>query len=199
VSRRVTRAELARHLKVNRATVTKWVKAGRLKLGADGRVDLEDALRQLETSESPMPHHQARKAAWEAEKGSHGGKASQNPPQGAGEAVSVPNLSDVSLRLKIAAAREREAKAERAIMEAEQMAGNLVKREDVEYVLRDFGTTLRGLVEQLPDRLSAELAGHGGDVHAIHVSLEEAARDLLDEIAQAMQRKRFTWNRAEAG
>jgi hypothetical protein len=65
---RITRAEFARRAKVNRSTITRWIESGRLTLGADGLLDEAEAHRQRAASESPQPHHQARKAQLDLEK-----------------------------------------------------------------------------------------------------------------------------------
>jgi ethanolamine utilization microcompartment shell protein EutS len=74
-------------------------------------------------------------------------------------------------------------------MELDKLAGSLVERAEVDYVLADFGLSLRGLLEGLPDRLSGALAAHRGDVNAIHKALDDTAHDLLTEMSELMKRK----------
>ncbi len=182
MGRRVTQAEFARICGVNRSTVHKWVKAGRISLEADGKLDLAKALKAREASESPEPHHQARKLQIEAE------KAARRPAE-EGEADDL-SAADINRKLKYAAMKEREAKAAIAQMERDIKAGQLVRREDVERVLRDIGATLRGLMERLPDQLAAELAGYRGDANKIHAALADVARELLAELSDHMSRKK---------
>ena len=186
MTRRITQAEFARMMNVNRSTVRRWVLNGRITLGADKRLDPEAAKQQLELTESAAPHHQARKAQIEAEKAQRGKQAEQ--PKAAEEKPPA-DAADVALRLKLAMTREREAKAAMAEMEQARKAGELVRREDVDFVLSDFGATLRQLLEGMADRLAGELAGHGGDTVAIHSSLEQTARDMLEEMSAHMARK----------
>jgi hypothetical protein len=64
----VTRAEYARHAGVNRSTVTRWIEAGRIPSRPDGLIDQAQADQMRDVTESPLPHHQARKAQIETEK-----------------------------------------------------------------------------------------------------------------------------------
>jgi DNA-binding transcriptional MerR regulator len=65
----VTQAELARALGVAKSTVTKYKKAGRIRFDEHGLIDLDTARAQILDTESPLPHHQARKRQWEILRG----------------------------------------------------------------------------------------------------------------------------------
>ncbi len=186
MSKRLTQAEFARLCRVNRSTVNRWLKNGRIEADAHGLIDPDAAARLRDLTESPLPHHQARKAQFdEAREGvSQGGAAGE-----ADEPDHTDDPANVTHRLKLATAREREARAAIAAMERDKMAGALVERAEVDFVLADFGNTLRGLVEGLPDRLAPTLAAHRGEVGGIHKDLEDAAHDLLTEISDHMKRK----------
>lgn len=196
--KRLTQAEFARLCRVNRSTVNRWLKNGRIEADAQGLIDPDAAHKMRDLTESPLPHHQARKAQFdEAREGVGQGGAEKIAPAAAqddesGEADDPDHAdapANVSHRLKLATAREREARAAIAAMERDKMAGSLVERAEVDFVLADFGSTLRGLVEGLPDRMSPTLAAHRGDVGGIHKDLEDAAHDLLTEISDHMKRK----------
>ncbi len=189
MTRRITQAEFARMMNVNRSTVRRWVLNGRITLGADKRLDPDAAKQQLELTESAAPHHQARKAQIEAEKKAKRRQQAEQPKDAEEQLPAPADAADVALRLKLAMTREREAKAAMAEMEQARKAGELVRREDVDFVLSDFGATLRQLLEGMADRLAGELAGHGGDTVAIHSSLEHTARDMLEEMSAHMARK----------
>ena len=153
---RVTQAAFARICNVNRSTVTRWIQSGRIELAPDGSIDADAASRMREATESPLPHHQARKAAIEIAKQAVGR---------AGHALAMPDIdhegldavgdddsaAGVSARYKLAMARERESKAEMAAMEVDKLAGLLVERSEVDYVMADFGTLVRSALEGLPD------------------------------------------------
>jgi len=66
--RGLSQAAYARHANVSPTTVGRWIRAGRISLEADGGIDPDKADRQRIASESPLPHHQARKAQIDAEK-----------------------------------------------------------------------------------------------------------------------------------
>lgn len=172
----MTRAEFARHMKVNRSTVTRWIERGRIQINDRGLIDVSAAKRALPATESPEPHHQARSAQIAEQ------KAQQAAPPSS-DAV------DIALRLKRAMTKEKEAKAELAAMERDKIAGLLVDRGEVDYLIRDVGEVIRAHLEGLPDRVAPTLAAHNGDVAAIRSSLEGAIRDVLTEFAHHMGRK----------
>jgi phage terminase Nu1 subunit (DNA packaging protein) len=212
---RVTQAEFARLEGVNRSTVNRWVKDGRIPVGPDGLIDPVAGRQARLAHESLLPHHQARKASFEMEReassamaaavaGVAGGVAGVFEPLDGVVEVQMPRLagvadammpneglesSDVQRRYKLAAAREREAKAELAAMDVDKAAGLLVERAEVDFVLSDFGNTLRAMLESLPDRLSGDLAALQGDSSAIHKALADAMREILGSLAEQMKRR----------
>lgn len=197
----VTQAEFARLMGVNRSTVHRWLENGRMQAQPNGLIDPEAARRQLDATESPLPHHQARKAQFiEAREGddtSNAEKREFNPSTG----LATPHATggnnpetrtqaeNIGTALKLETYKLQKAKAELANMEVDKQAGLLVERAEVDYVLADFGNTLRGLLEGLPDRLAPAISRHRGDVNAIHAELESSAADLLREISEQMKRK----------
>ena len=192
MSQRVTQAEFARIAGVNRSTVTRWIRNGRITAGKDGRIDVDRALRERETTESPMPHHQARKAQFDERKAA--APAGNGNGTGSGTGAPAPPtadspIGDISAALKLETYRLQKAKAEKAALEADRLAGSLVEYADVEFVLDDLGQVLRALLESQADRLAGTLAGHRGDTNAIHATLEEAAHELLTEISGHMARR----------
>ena len=86
---RVTQAEFARLAGVNRSTVHRWIQNGRIEADAHGLIDPDAAARMRDATESPMPHHQARKAQFDearegigqggAEKTQQAGQEAQQP------------------------------------------------------------------------------------------------------------------------
>jgi len=184
----MNQSQYADHAGVNRSTVTRWIKNGRISLEADGSIDPERADRQRHATESPMPHHQARKAQIDAHKAAQAAEdATAAQPATASEPL--PAIEKIGAALKLETYKLQKAKAETANMELDKLAGALVERVEVDYVLADFGNTLRGLMEGLPDRLSGALAACRGDANAIHKELDDAARQLLAEIANHMARR----------
>lgn len=188
---RVTQAEFARITKVNRSTVTRWIRNGRISLGDDGRIDVARAIREREATESPMPHHQARKAQFDDQKAAivaPGGNGSAPPGNRAGLSADSP-IDNITAALKLETYRLQKARAEKAALEVDRLAGALIDYADVEFVIDDIGQVLRALLESQADRLAGTLAAHRGDANAIHASLEEAAHELLAEISGHMARR----------
>ena len=181
-----TRAAFARRMGVNRSHITRAMQADRLVM-VGKLVDVHASIARMQSTESPTPHHESNRARIADEKTARpapGATITDTPPPTAKEAT-----ASVGLRLRTATANEREAKAEIAAMERDKMAGLLVLRSDVEFVLRDLGQALGRLLNNLPSQLAPVLAAHRGDVPSIHTSLQEAARDIQHEIASTMQRQ----------
>lgn len=187
-------SEFARICGVNRSTVTRWIQNGRIEPAENGLIDSEQAAKMREETESPMPHHQARKAQFDEARASvDTDQAKQIDPdvkaKAAADKKQASESSNVSTQLKLETWRLQKAKAEMAALEVDKMAGTLVERSEVDFVLAEFGNTLRGLLEGMPDRLAGQISAHRGDTAKIHKDLEDAAFDLLSEISQLMQRK----------
>ena len=102
---------------------------------------------------------------------------------------STPALEKIGTALKIETYKLQKAKAEIANLELDRAAGLLVERAEVEYVLAEFASTFRYLLESLADRLAPAIAAHRGDVTAIHAEIELASTTLLNEMSEAMKRK----------
>ena len=92
---RVTQAQFARLVGVNKSTVHKWVKAGRVVLGEDGLLDAKAAQQMREASESLQPHHQARKMGIELEKEAAGRVSGPDWAQVLGGAKKAPEGPDL--------------------------------------------------------------------------------------------------------
>ena len=102
----------------------------------------------------------------------------------------IKNLAEkLGIALKLETYRLQKAKAEIANLELDRAAGLLVERAEVEYVLAEFASTYRTLLENLADRLAPAIAVHRGDVAAIHAEIDMASAALLNEMSDAMKRK----------
>jgi phage terminase Nu1 subunit (DNA packaging protein) len=174
VSARLSQAEFARREKVNPSTVSRWVKAGRIPVEPDGRIDPEKARRAREATESPLPHHQARKAQIEEQKQTPGVNGS---------------TAEIGAALKLETWKLQRAKAEMAALEVDVKAGLLVERANVNFVLDDFCAMQRRLLEALPRRVAGPLAAHQSDPQAIRQTLDEAVRELLAEFSEYLARR----------
>jgi hypothetical protein len=194
---KLTQAEYARLIGVNRSTISRYVANGRITVDDNGLIDPQAANQQREATESPMPHHQARKAQFAEILQAQAAEtpmasvavAATSPQHGLPLDVDMPKASEVGAALKMQTYKLQKAKAELANIEVDKAAGALVERAEVDFVLADFGNTLRGLLENLPDRLSGPLAALRGDAAAIHKALEESIHELLGEFAARIQHK----------
>lgn len=210
-----TQAEFARICNVNRSTVTRWLQSGRIQASPQGLIDIESAKRMLDATESPAPHHQARKAQIDEQKAAlaafldqtqgHPPQTSQNAPQSppnnpatplaTAQATpqrppdQTPATEKIGTALKLETYKLQKARAETANVELDKMAGALCERAEVDYALADFGNTLRALLEAMPDRLASQLSTLHGDVSAMHKAIEEAMHDALASMAENMTRK----------
>lgn len=185
----MSQAAYARHARVHPSTVNRWIQNGRISIRPDGLIDPTQADRERSASESPMPHHQARKAQLDAEKqaAEHAKRAQQ--VAGNQDAEPVPGIERLGAALKLETYKLQKAKAEAANMELDKISGALVDRDDVDRVLADFGATLRNMLENMPYRVAPALCRHRGDVNAVQAELESLAADLLEEISTHMARK----------
>lgn len=208
----VTQSEFARIQGVNKSTVMRWLRSGRMEATPQGLIDVQAAQRMLEATGSPAPHHQARKAQFDearnAAQGAFSGAAptnhlqnSQNAPTGPQNGQQTPGATPrnategmpaaekIGTALKLETYKLQKAKAETANVELDKMAGALCERAEVDYALNDFGNTLRALLEAMPDRLASQLSTLHGDVAAMHKAIEEAMHDALASMAENMTRK----------
>lgn len=206
-AKRVTQAEFARLTGVNRSTVTRWVQNGRVQVDAHGLLDPVAAAAMRDATESPEPHHQARKAQFDEQRaqtiagqgapgvasGATGATAGQNGPvarfSDAGGGEAMPQAEKLGIALKLETYKLQKAKAETANMELDKLAGALVERAEVDFVLADLANTLRAQLENLPGRLAGPLAALRSDATLIHTALDDALRDVLLDMAAAMKQK----------
>jgi len=191
---RVTQAEFARMAGVNRSTVHRWLQNGRIEADAHGLIDPDAAARMRDATESHMPHHQARKAQFDEARegiGQGGAEKTQQAGQEAQQPATpdpMPAMEKLGAALKLETYKLQKAKAETANMELDKLAGALVERAEVDFVLADFGNTLRGLLEGLPDRITHECM-RIRDAADMHKYLADTFADTLTEMAEHMKRK----------
>ena len=189
----VTRAEFARHMGVNRSTVTRWIESGRIQPNAEGNIDLEAAEALLPKTASPLPHHMARSEQIAEQKALDLSHPSATPATGRNDndnsGATMGNDERSSLRLKNARVAREEAEADIAAMRRDEQARLLVKRADAEFVMADFGRTVGALLDRLPDQYASEVLACKGDQNRIYTVLSAAARDLRTEIAHHMRRR----------
>lgn len=178
---KLNQSDFARVMGVNKATVTKWVAARRIEV-VDGMIDVEAAKARLVATENLHPQAQAQIARHAQDRNMR-----MNPDVDAQKKVSLDKLNAAT---KLKNYELLETKVRIANQDLARASGLLVDRADVDYVLADFGNTLRSLLESLADRLAPAIARHRGDVAAIHTEIEEAATDLLHEMYEKLKRQK---------
>lgn len=199
MKKHLTQAEFARLRGVNKSTVTRWIQNGRMTTMPTGLIDPEQASRELDATESPEPHHQARKAqldeARDARSADNGDPTMQPPgnhvatPQNAPQGA-MPPIEQLGAALKMETYKLQKAKAEAANMEIDKMAGTLVERAEVDYLLADLGSYVRTTIEGVPDRYTGQISACRGDSIALHNLLSQIFGEILIEIADTITRKK---------
>jgi len=173
---KVNKASFARLMGVNKGTISKWIAAGRVEV-VDGLIDVEAAKKRLAATENPSPQAQAQIARHAADKATL-----------ARNAIPADQVQ-IGLARKLETYNVQKATAAKANLELDQAARLLVERTEVDYVLADFGNTLRALLGGMADRLAPAIAAHRGDVAQIHAEIDGFAMDTLNEISDTLSRK----------
>ncbi len=196
---RVTQAEFAQICGVNRSIVHRWIENGRIETDAQGLIDPEAATRMKEATASPLPHHEARKAQFDAQRLAGMGNPSQTQQNHANEAALQAEtssatvsaaatddyLSGAAVSHKKPADLYMERKAEKLGLEIDKLAGSLVERADAEYVVADLAAEYHSQIDSMPIGLY-EL--HQGDPKKIEI-IESYGHQMKINMAEAMKRK----------
>lgn len=160
-SKRVTQAELARHLNVSRAAVHKAIQSGRITAGADGLFDLEQAVQDWKNN---------TRAAVSAAK-----RAAQPKQPRGGQ----PKYAS-------ARARKEHHMANLAEMREARARGELCRVDDVRQAGAEAGTLLRLKLKSLSVSLAGRLVGMQHE--QMVAILDDAFDDVLIELADAMEK-----------
>lgn len=177
----ISRAAFARLRGVNRSSVTRWEQAGRLVLTSDGAVDAAASTQRLMETSGHRDDVAARHAASRASGIPTPQPDDKNAPEarfrGSGETRAE------------AQARKESAAADLLEIELATRRGDLIAREDVDAAMRAIGTTVRSLLDVLPDQV-APLVAPASDLEECHQLLADAARDVLVRLGEAMEREK---------
>lgn len=185
----VTLTEFADLLGVRPSYVTKLKQRGRLVFAPGGKkVDVEASRARIKSTEPGAPQNRASRRHWEAQRN----KAPEPPlpPSGSPEAPPAEGDDDPAPLNSRAYWEQRDAAARAKMREIElaKMKGDLVAREDVDFVLNDFGAVWRGLLENLADRLAPQVFPLT-TLEETHTAIAEAAEELQREMAETMKRR----------
>ena len=186
-----TQADFARRMEshmgraVNRSTVKRWADAGRIVMVGD-KVDVEASLAQLGGTQGGRADVSDRHSQEATEKATTG-RTAPDAPQPAAD-LSMEKARRVRA---VAEARIKAAEAEIREMERDRTAGRLIDKEVVDFVLNDFGATLRSAMENFAGRI-APVVYPLTTLEETHAALEEAAESVLEAISDAMRRRTAT-------
>ena len=186
-----SRADFARRMTqhigrpVARSTVTRWAEKGRIVMIGE-LVDVEASLALLAATQGSRFDVSDRHTVEHAEKIE--GMAVVAPANGIPEAAQEANLQEVRLSRAVSESRIKAAEAEMREMERDEMAKRLIRAEDVNFALDDFGATLRGLMDNLADRL-APILFPLQSLEETHAALSDTAENILSEMSAALRRR----------
>jgi hypothetical protein len=166
---RVTRAEAARVLGLDKSTITRWVQSHPALLDDAGRVSVDEMRRHRDTVINVKL--QTRGAGDQASLVPSGRPAPRAP-------AAAPSINDHRSRTEAA-------RAETAELDLAERLGRTLWREDVEKAVIDAAEVLQKLAGQLA-RDQAERLARIDDVRAMERALEDLMRALLTEGARAL-------------
>lgn len=152
----ITQSELARRLGVSRAAVNQAVKAGRITLADDGRLDSVQAIEQWRSNTRAV-----------AERGAPAKARGGQPKYASARARKEHHLANIA-----------------AIQEA-KLAGELMQADEVVGAIANAATTFRCTLEGMPDRLAARIVGKSeGEISAMLAVEMESALEALSNSFQ---------------
>lgn len=168
--------EFARHIGVAKSYVTALKQAGRLVMSADGKqVEVEASIALIAKTADPNRDDVAQRHATQRET-----PAAPPPAEHPSDKIGNSYQAARAVKEKYAALNAK--------LDYERNSGDLIPKVDVDFVLSDYGATLRGMMENLADRL-APVVYPLTTLEETHAALEEAATAILAEISEAMHRR----------
>lgn len=150
----VTQAGLARRLQVSKSTINRAVQKGRIMLNAEGKVDLESALKAFEDTKDRT---QDRRPP---------------PVTPTREGVTFAELQSRKLALQCALLKQ----------EHDRESGKLVEVEEVQKVAFETARTARDLLLAVPDRIAPIVAGIDNPFEVNRIISEEL-RNVCEQIS----------------
>lgn len=160
-------------------------------------VEVEESIRRREAMASSLPHHRAHALQLETERQSRTDDQTRTEEKETSDtgtshlkknADKQNEIETLNLRLKRSEANIREHDEEIKRMERELKAGSLLPREAVEYALDDYGAELRGLLENLADRM-APIIHPLQTLEEVHAALTDMAQEVLQSMHDKLQQR----------
>lgn len=184
-----TLSEFARLLGVEPSYITKLKQAGRLVL-VNKRVDVEASKALIKQTEGGS--HEPVRERWSEERAK---KSPADPAESEPLTPETPADPDQNGVVPAYGSRAHWEKMDREEVyrirriERLKLEGSLVPIADVDFVLDDYGATLRGLLENMADRLAPQVYPMQ-TLEETRAVLSEAMEELEREIAATMSRRR---------
>jgi len=167
-AKRVSQSQLARELDVSRQAIGDLVQRGILVLGADKRIDLEEARAIIR--ERVRPSGKAAAAAGPAA-----------PP--AADPPAAPAQPDSTASYYVHKAAREASEAGIAALRLRQMQGDLIEREPTLQAVFTSFRMLRNAITFVPRGVSGRLVGKAS-AREIELILQDALRDTFDQYAR---------------
>lgn len=171
----MSQAEYARHRGVSREAVRQAVKAGRVKLTADGQLDVAAA----DASWGERSRARTRTGA-NGRAGVAVSRQAPKPPPAVPPAASGDDRGEADYFAE--RARRERAEADMAEQKAAEMAGSLIKVDEVRRRWAAIAGEVRTALLQLPTRLAPILAQR--DLPFIRQTLDDEIRSALEKVTE---------------
>lgn len=189
-SRFLSRTEFARLRGCTPQYVTKLGHLGRLVMDARGKlIDVDATLALLDCTDDPARGGDRFGKAVGAstppaspERDSEAAAALPAPAPASAERPAAPVGLETSY--KLAATRERLAKARTAELDLAEKAGSLVRRDEVEAAVFGLARQAKEALDAIADRLSTQLAAESDPVR-VHALITADVRKVMQQLAEA--------------
>lgn len=182
-----TKAEYAQRKGVSRPAISQAIRAGRVVVGEDGRVDVEASDRvwdaKTDTLQSLRANAPKRRAQALADEPHRSSPPADPPGQGAAGSESPAPLSRVIYDFESARAKRETHAANIAEMEERKRAGELCETSTVLMTMTTIGSNFRTALERVADKLADRVAAEA-DPHACHQIISAEITQALEQLAK---------------
>lgn len=193
IAETMSQSAFARHIGKSRQYVAKLKTDGRLVMDDAGRVLVNESLDMILATKGARDdvadrHADHRVAKENAPADTDAQPQEENAPES--EIISEGlTLKEVTMRIKLAEMRDKEASSQIREIEARAKAGEFVAIEDADAAMKFIGATVRGLLDVFPDQVAPIVAPITG-LDDCHAMLQEQCRNVLVSLGQAIEKQR---------
>lgn len=182
-----TKAEYAQRKGVSRPAISQAIRAGRVVVVEDGRVDVEASDRvwdaKTDTLQSLRANAPKRRAQALADEPHRSQPPADRSGQGAGGSEPAAPLSRVIYDFESARAKRETHAANIAEMEERKRAGELCETSAVLMTMTTIGSNFRTALERVADKLADRVAAEA-DPHACHQIISAEITQALEQLAK---------------